>query len=257
MSELFVHIPASIFAEKVPFLLSRRLQPELACQDAALDQLDFYRIGDSAARLAAAGLKTILHAPYVNFHPGSPVPQLRKMTIKLLEQSLLLAERVSASKIVFHPGLAPDSTALQQSIWLENSLELWPNYISWAEQNHCTFCIENIYESSPQPLLRLVSAIDSPRFGHVFDIGHWNIFSGQRLTDWLIQMGPYLQHLHLHDNHGDTDDHLAIGLGTVPFAELFSWLEKTAIEPSITLENHNLRALDQSLVVIKNFTAFA
>ncbi|MBD1399892.1 sugar phosphate isomerase/epimerase family protein [Pelovirga terrestris] len=247
MSELFIHVPAALFPDRVDFLLTRRLQPEVACQDANIATLDMNQLADSASALAAAGLKTVLHAPFVDFLPGASDFRGRQMTISLLEQTLILAERIKAGKIVFHPGLIANASGHETDDWLARSYVLWSNYMSWAKINNCIFCIENIYETSPTPLLDLITAINSPYFGHVFDIGHWNIFSGEPLTTWLGAIGPYIHHLHLHDNRGHMDEHLAIGLGTVPFDQLFTWLDDSDTAPSITLENHNRLALDQSL----------
>jgi len=175
MSELYVHVPAALFPERVDFLLARKLQPEVACQDATVAKLDLDQLADSASALAESGLKTVLHAPFVDFLPGAADFRGRQKTISLLEQTLILAERIKAEKIVFHPGLSPNATLHETDDWLTRSYVLWSNYISWAKLNSCIFCIENIYETSPTPLLGLISAINSPYFGHVFDIGHWNI----------------------------------------------------------------------------------
>lgn len=250
MSELFVHVPASRLPERVDFLLARKLQPEVACQGTNMAKLDIAQLADSASELAEAGLKTVLHAPFVDFCPGAADFRGRQQTIYLLEQTLILAERIKAVKIVFHPGLNANATGHETDDWLARSYVLWSNYISWAKHNDCIFCIENIYETSPSPLLALITAINSPYFGHVFDIGHWNIFSSGPLTTWLGTLAPYIHHLHLHDNRGYMDEHLAIGLGTAPFDQLFAWLDDYGMIPSITLENHNRHAIDQSLGVL-------
>lgn len=249
MSDLYVHIPAAHFTRRLEFLLSQRLQPEIACQETDIAAIDLNEFADAAVCLSEAGLTTVLHAPFSGFHPGSGNPLVRRQTTQILESSLKLAERINARKIVFHPGLERVYSQRQVDIWLEQSFRLWTNYIGWATDNDCIFCIENIYESSPDPLLQLMSAIDSPCFGHVFDLGHWNIFCRNRLDDWLDQMAGFICHLHLHDNHGQADEHLAIGTGTVPFADLFRWLALNSCSPSVTIENHSLQALKVSLGV--------
>jgi len=254
MFEVYVHVPAVLFTERVDFLLTRKLQPEVACQDTNIFRIDIEQFADSAARLTEVGLKTVLHAPFVDFLPGATDFRGRQRTIKLLEQTLILAERINAGKIVFHPGLSANATERETEDWLVHAYNLWSNYVAWAKLNNCIFCIENIYETSPAPLLNLITAIDSPYFGHVFDIGHWNIFSSLPLVTWLETMAPYIRHLHLHDNHGRMDEHLAIGTGTVPFDQFFTWLDPSVSLPSITLENHNLQALDQSLIVLSQTT---
>jgi sugar phosphate isomerase/epimerase len=85
-----------------------------------------------------------------------------------------------------------------------------------------------------------------------FDTGHFNAFSHAPLILWMKELGKYLGHLHLHDNHGQSDEHLPVGCGTFPFTELFDNLQSFAARPTITLEAHNETDLWQSLNNIKS-----
>ncbi|HZE20830.1 MAG TPA: hypothetical protein VE082_02160, partial [Desulfobaccales bacterium] len=53
--------------------------------------------------------------------------------------------------------------------------------------------------------------------------------------------------LHLHDNHGDADAHLALGTGRVPLRETLEYLAGRGLQPLITLEPHQEGSLDPSL----------
>jgi len=252
-SDLFIYVPAHLLPARLSFLLNRKLQPEVACQEVQLNRLDFDLLGESATQLHARGLRTTLHAPFYDFNPGSSKKRLRKSSLQIATQSLRLAEKLKAKRIVFHPGLAHGSDTKTITLWLKNCLEFWPDLIEQAATFDCTLCIENIYEGEPEIFMELIEALDSPYFGHVFDIGHWNIFSTRKLVDWLDTTAPYLKHLHLHDNHGERDEHLAIGQGYVPFSTLFSWLEKKKACPTMTLENHNLPDVEISLNALERF----
>jgi len=232
-------------------LINRRLQPEVACQEVALEKLDFVQLGDCADQLQEHGLSTTLHAPFSNFNPGSRKKRIRNLSLKTADQSLRLAEKLHARRIVFHPGLAYGNDEKKLNSWLENNLTFWPEFLSRATEIDCTICIENIYATTPDIFIRLIALLDSPHFGHVFDVGHWNIFGTGRLLDWLNEATPYLKHMHLHDNHGERDEHLAVGQGFVPFSDLFDWLKTTEFPPTITLENHSLPAMEQSLTVLQ------
>ena len=256
-SSLYIHIPAHVLPSRLPFLLNRKLQPEIACQDISLEKLDFELLGDCATQLSEQGLTTTLHAPYSGFNPGSSRRRIRKLSHSIAEKSLLLAEKLKAKRIVFHPGLPFGCCGKKLEDWLNHSTVFWPEFIARAEEIGCVICIENIYAATPETFIRLLSATDSPYMGHVFDIGHWNLFGSTKLTSWLDQMGPYLKHLHLHDNHGERDEHLAIGQGDIPFTDLFSWLKASRITPTMTLENHSLPNTEISLQSIyKTFPEF-
>ena len=53
--------------------------------------------------------------------------------------------------------------------------------------------------------------------------------------------------LHLHDNRGEKDSHLAIGKGSADFAGLFQLVGENGLRPTITLEPHEEETLWQSL----------
>jgi len=92
----------------------------------------------------------------------------------------------------------------------------------------------------------LVDACDSPRLGHCFDVGHWNMFGQTALADWLARISSRLLHLHLHDNFGDSDAHLPIGQGNINFAALFARISEQPTLPSMTLEAHSPTDLELS-----------
>ena len=98
---------------------------------------------------------------------------------------------------------------------------------------------------------RLFERLNSDYVCFCFDTGHFNVFSRAPLNLWLKELGQYLGHLHLHDNHGSFDEHLPVGNGTFPFAELFSALRGIKARPLITLEAHAQADLWQSLDNIK------
>ncbi len=251
-SLLYIHIPAQLLPSRMPFLLNRRLQPEVACQEVQLEKLDFERLGDCALQLREQGLRTTLHAPYRDFNSGSGKKRIRAMSLDIADRSFQLAEKLQAKRIVFHPGLPYGSEGKMVISWMNNCLEFWPEFLARAKEIGCIICLENIYETTAAIFINLLSAIDSPQMGHVFDVGHWNLFASGNLLDWLNETAPYLKHLHLHDNHGEQDEHLAIGQGYVPFSTLFGWLKTTEASPTMTLENHNLSDTELSLKTILN-----
>ena len=250
-SSLYIYTPAHLLPARIPFLLNRKLQPEVACQEVLLEKLDFEQLGDCATQLQEQGLGTTLHAPFTGFNPGSSKKRTRNASMKIADQSLHLAEKLRARRIVFHPGLTYGADGKKLDLWLQNNLSFWPEFLARAADFNCTICIENIYETTPDIFVNLLSAINSPQMGHVFDIGHWNMFATGKILDWLNTTAPYLKHLHLHDNHGEGDEHLPIGQGYIPFSTLFKWLKTTDISPTITLENHNLPDVELSLKIIQ------
>jgi len=254
MSEhLFVHIPAQLLPARMPFLLNRKLQPEVACQEVSIEKLDLEQIRDCAAQLAEHNLKTTVHAPFSGFNPGSPKKRLQKTAHKICQQSLQLAEALNAETIVFHPGIPYQAPAKTRQTWLATALHFWPEYISQAKQLGTILTVENIYEKTTELFAELFAELAGANFGHCFDVGHWNIYAEESLTDWFNKLGHYMKHLHLHDNLGESDQHLPLGAGNIDFPTYFKQVAQLDSPPSMTLEAHKLPDLEVSLTNIQNY----
>jgi sugar phosphate isomerase/epimerase len=169
------------------------------------------------------------------------------VTRQRLTQALQAAERLGAHLMVVHPGYDRWRYPNLATAWTEHAAETLAPLVAMAARCDCRLALENIYEETPQTLVAVVAQIDSPWFGHCFDIGHWRLFAATAQADWLQTIAPRLLHLHLHDNHGQSDDHLPIGEGTIDFGPLLSTLATLPECPSLTLEAHDPGALMRSL----------
>ena len=86
----------------------------------------------------------------------------------------------------------------------------------YAAPREVSFALENVprgYTGDPIRLVELMTDLDAPNVGVVIDTGHRNI--GGDPVEALHTIGEHLITLHLHDNHGEQDEHLLPGRGTV------------------------------------------
>jgi sugar phosphate isomerase/epimerase len=73
-------------------------------------------------------------------------------------------------------------------------------------------------------------------------------FSLEDLSVWLQSLGKHIEQLHLHDNLGTQDDHLALGEGQIDFRLLLKHVKgKKSDPPIITIEPHREEDLWPSL----------
>jgi sugar phosphate isomerase/epimerase len=79
------------------------------------------------------------------------------------------------------------------------------------------------------------------------DVGHLLAFGGGDFSGWLATLWPVIGHLHLHDNQGDEDTHLALGRGRAPVQKVLEFLAAKGRRPLITLEPHQEGSLTPSL----------
>jgi sugar phosphate isomerase/epimerase len=254
-SRLHVRIPYEQLASRLPDLLNRRLQPEVALRGEDLDRLDSQLLETSAAALARNGLTATVHAPFLDLNPGALEPLVFEATALRYRQALAAAALLKAKVVVLHPGYEYWKYGGRDELWLEASLTFWPPLLELADQYGLQLVLENVFETKPEPLVTLLNRLDSPTLGHCFDVGHWHLFSKVSLDDWFTALGPHLCHLHLHDNTGNGDDHLPVGEGDIDFDRLFHHIDTLPNAPSMTLEVTGEDALLRALSNVADYLA--
>ena len=65
-----------------------------------------------------------------------------------------------------------------------------------------------------EELIQYLNDVNSDNLKIVFDVGHC-YHTGHNIEKDILDMGIELQHLHIHDNHGEKDEHLPLGEGTL------------------------------------------
>ena len=238
-SRLFVNAPFDRLQDDLlPLFIENRIQPEIGLEGACLynnSEKDFESIANS---LVEAGLICTLHAPFGDLAPGASDPRILEATRNKLLRAFDLVEIFKPVSIVCHPGFEDNKHSSKREEWLANSLETWQDLLSIAENQQVPMMLENTYETRADELASVLAELNSPYARFCLDTGHVMAFAGNTWQDWLTPLEPWLGQLHLHDNHGGSDQHLAIGNGIFDFAGLFSHLHSKNLKPVITLEPH-------------------
>ncbi|MGP8152598.1 MAG: sugar phosphate isomerase/epimerase family protein [Smithella sp.] len=252
ISKVHAHMPFHLLPEYQEMVLQHKINLEIYFHHGALQSLDKLRCIKTAKILTDAGLKINFHAPFMDLRPGAMDDKIRQTSVDRIKQVFDLAPFFHPLKIVCHPSFDDRYYVFGDDLWLDASVKTWTELIALAKDNNTIIALENIYEKTPDILSRLFEALSSDSICFCFDTGHFNAFSYTPLNIWLKELGKYLRHLHLHDNHGKSDEHLPVGCGTFPFAELFQYFRTMGARPTITLEAHNETGLWQSMNNIKS-----
>lgn len=245
---LHAHLPWQRCPEFLPLILNLGLAPEFAFKGPDLDELPTAGLNAAAGELARLGRRPTVHAPFFDLSPGAMEPLVRRASLQRLTQALETAGLLGAQLMVIHPGYDRWRYPNLAATWCAQAADTLAGLLPLAERLDCRLALENIYEETPETLINLVAALDSPWFGHCFDIGHWRLFGKVAQEQWLAAVAPRLMHLHLHDNRGEGDDHLPVGEGGIDFSPLLALLPTLPQPPSITLEAHDPDELQRSLV---------
>ena len=237
--KIFAHVPYHRLRENLETMLATGINPEIFFLAATLDNLIPEETAAVMDTLRGAGLRSTIHAPFMDLNPGSFEPLLRQATIHRFQQVLDAAAIVQPEVIVMHPGYDRWRYGDRQSEWLELALPVWRMVDEHAAKIGCKIAIENIFDEEPSVLKALIEAIDSPRVGHCFDVGHWNLFHSVSMAEWFAELGEQITHVHVHDNHGNHDDHFPIGDGNIDFDEYFALMRRYAPNASYAIEAHD------------------
>lgn len=253
-SRLFINAPFERLQKDLGrVFIDNRLQPEIGLEGSCLYEKsvkDFKRV---ARAFRQEHLACTIHAPFCDLAPGATDSGVLKATRTKLRKAFDLIDIFEPASIVCHLGYEDNKHGFRQEEWLSNSLATWQELLSIAESLHTTVTFENTYETNPNQHRSVLTALDSQYARFCLDVGHVMAFAKNRWQDWLPPLTPWLAQLHLHDNSGDGDDHLAIGAGRFDFSGLFSHLRKQNLRPLITLEPHREEGLWQSLQALENF----
>ena len=100
-------------------------------------------------------------------------------------------------------------------------------------------CIQGCYfPIFARDLNALIAHMNHPLFGAVWDVGHAHI-DGLNQKKEILELGTNLKAIHVHDNHGETDEHLIPFMGTANFDSLMRGLIQSHFQGYFTLEIKN------------------
>ena len=132
---------------------------------------------------------------------------------------------------------------------MENIRRSLDALLPFAEELKITICIENIWfpTSTSEKLLQIKELFPTEALGFTYDAGHANLMDKGRDYDecaarkgwfasgfyevpWedhaLEKMLPHIVNCHLHDNHGQWDEHRCPGHGNVDWAHVLGLLKQ-------------------------------
>jgi len=247
------HVPYARLGEHLKFAVANRINPEVYLPAESLDRIVWEELAAHAEVLNAAGLATTIHSPFMDLNPGAIDTSIREVTRRRIQQVMKAAELLHPRVIVVHPGFDELHYGDNRLLWLKNSIDFWREFVPQARELGTILAVENIFEKEPSTLKALLDEIDDPCFRHCFDVGHWNMFTTVTMEEWFSELGSYIAESHIHDNHGDIDEHLPAGEGEIDFARFFPLLNSYAPDAVWTIEAHSTERLQRAMKNIQNY----
>ena len=158
-----------------------------------------------------------------------------------LERSIEMSSVLGARYLVVHPIFKIDDKIIEdEQEFLAINSEAIEKWLPLAKERDVVLLSENIlWGSSKDPLIiaNLVQKVDSPNFGWCFDVGH--AWCSDYAPDIIKQCSVAPLSLHIQDNHGNGDEHLIPGDGTIDFGIFLSALKEVGYNGDCVLEAHH------------------
>ena len=191
-----------------------------------------------------------LHAPTsrdlsVNREGGAPlsvteVERVRRIeAMDELKRVIDVAEDLPFSRMVLHMGSSREAADSRKQDAAFSTLE---HLTLHARHVGVTICLENTTSEMGEPLY-LRSFIEKTRLTALrvnFDLGHANLAEGPedgRITTSFEPVRELVASAHIHDNHGDKDEHLPPYDGTIDWPAALRVLRSSSTaELPLTLE---------------------
>jgi sugar phosphate isomerase/epimerase len=192
------------------------------------------------AALSGHGLGLVCHMPTF-VYAAHLTDSIRQASIGEIIASLEAAAELGAEKAVLHPGYIDGLAVSVMEDALGLAMDSLARFSDRAAALGLTLCIENLFPrlgpyTDPDDFEILLDAFPGLKF--VLDTGHAHIGddTGHRVVDFATRFRDRLAHVHVSDNRGQTDEHLPVGQGTVPFQAVIRTLAAIGYDDTITLE---------------------
>lgn len=186
------------------------------------------------------------HGAFMDLYINSPDPGIRELAWQRIEANLNIAQALDIQYVVFHTNrLSQVLHPAYTERWIKMHAEVWQEML--AHYPGVTVLLENMWDSSPEPVAAVLDAVNSDRLGVCFDTGHWNLFSEASMEDWFERLGARIAYIHLNDNRGDIDDESPAGQGSIDWRHFGQMVERYLDQPHVVLEVGDLTRIQTTM----------
>jgi len=200
----------------------------------------------------AHDLDLVVHAPFAGINIAVPSPTLRRATLRCLEKSIFYAGQLECRLWLFHPGSQTGVSHFYPGRDWQLNLDAVRTLLKIARKESVEIAIENVPEPYPfvikdvQDFSRFYDELDDD-IGLVLDVAHANL--NHQIQDFIRQFPKKIVHIHVSDNDGVYDSHLAIGYGTIDWGNVAKELKKAEYSNVIMLES--IEYVEESLQTLR------
>jgi sugar phosphate isomerase/epimerase len=247
----FFNAPLVFLHEHENLLDQYPVNPEIYVDGIDLQDLDAKLVKRTRKLLDGRNLRRRVHGPISEMIAGAFDPWVREVTRKRFSQAIDFAGGIGAEAIVIHSGYDPLNKRNLERDYLKNLVATLRALCARASGAGARVLLENTFELSPELLLDAVSEVGQENIGLCFDVAHHHVFAKASLGIWLERCAPHIEEIHITDNDGGWDDHLAPGRGRIDFGGFFDLLKTNRIDAVFTFEPNSIEQFTETLAFIE------
>lgn len=201
-------------------------------------------------RFAETGFEGLLsmHGAFFDLVSASPDRKVVALARERYTTNLQIAHEFEAQYVVFHANyLAMIRLPVFRDQWTQRQIAFWGKMAADAKKLGVTILLENMWEYDPAIIGDVLDAVNSPHLRACVDVGHTVLFSQVVLDTWLDGLRRHLVYMHLNNNPGHVDRHLALTEGTIDYPKVLSKLRGLRKPPILCLEIESVEDIERSL----------
>lgn len=217
------------------------------------NEKDFDRYFNEQKNLATeAGIEfSQVHGPW-RWPPRDFEKKDRQERFEKMEKSMRAAAVLGCKYWVVHP-LMPFGT---DDIGFANEMEtrkinkdFMNKLLKTAKKYGVVICLENMPMpkfslGSPKQILDFVNEFNDESLKICLDTGHVSVYEGLSAAEAIRELSSMIKVLHIHDNHGEYDEHLAPYKGIINWEDFSHALREIEFDGVISLETLPDTSLD-------------
>ncbi len=170
----------------------------------------------------------------------------REWREELVRRGIIASGRLGVKWAVYHAGSVYDHLDYSYAKSREANLEYVKPHLELAARAGIGLAVENVpdkekrrFSGSAEELIDLVDTVNQKNFGICWDFGHAHL-AGIDQPYWLRRIGSRLKAVHIADNNGEWDEHLAPFYGTIDWTAMMRTLKQIGYQNDLTYEIHNM-----------------
>lgn len=202
-----------------------------------------------------------MHAPFPSYVKDSPVTN--HQLLEIFKNCIALCEHMDCPRLIIHPFFLGYQDKLTPEQEFALNMESYAALIPSLQKHNVVVCLENMFSeykgkiysaccSDMHDTLRYIDQLNERAgrrsFGFCLDTGH-SLLLGLDIEDMILKLGDRLEALHIHDNNGIFDQHIAPYMGNLDWNRFVRGLKAIGYKRDLSFESTNtLNVFDTELM---------